>query len=146
MAAEPGLAKNSVRPRLTDLRHVRCSAEKKAAEEVAQREKCADFSRFKGLFDQVQKELDSGLRSTRPFGIKAEIQPGRFFILGRQKAYVAEMGEMFRQEFGDSDARLRVIFDNGTESSMLMRSLQRALTKDAAIRSFRASGSSFRCS
>lgn len=119
---------------LTDLRHVRSSAEKKAAEEVAQREKCADFSRFKGLFDQVQKELDSGLRSTRPFGIKAEIQPGRFFILGGQKAYVAEMGELFRQDYGDSDARLRVIFDNGTESSMLMRSLQRALTKDATSR------------
>lgn len=119
---------------LTDLRHVRSSAEKKAAEEVAQREKCADFSRFKGLFEQIQKELDSGLRSTRPFGIKAEIQPGRFFILGGQKAYVSEMGELFRQDYGDNDARLRVIFDNGTESSMLMRSLQRALTKDASSR------------
>jgi hypothetical protein len=119
---------------LTNLRHVRSSAEKKAAEEVAQREKCEDFSRFKGLFDQVQKELDSGLRSTRPFGIKAEIQPGRFFILGGQKAYIAEMGELFRQDYGDNDARLRVIFDNGTESSMLMRSLQRALTKDASSR------------
>ena len=119
---------------LTDLRHVRSSAEKKAAEEVAQREKCEDFGKFKGLFEQVQKELDSGLRATRPFGIKAEIQPGRFFILGGQKAYVAEMGELFKQDYGDNDARLRVIFDNGTESSMLMRSLQRALTKDTSSR------------
>ena len=83
---------------------------------------------------QVQKELDSGLRATRPFGIKAEIQPGRFFILGGQKALVADMGEVFKQDYGDNDARLRVIFDNGTESSMLMRSLQRALTKDTASR------------
>jgi hypothetical protein len=32
------------------------------------------------------------------------------------------------------DARLRVIFDNGTESNMLMRSLQRALHKEEAGR------------
>jgi hypothetical protein len=119
---------------LTELRHVRSSAEKRAAEEIAQREKCLDFGRFKSLFEQVQKELDSGLRTTRPFGIKAEIQPGRFFILGGQKALVADMGEVFKQDYGDNDARLRVIFDNGTESSMLMRSLQRALTKDTASR------------
>lgn len=119
---------------LTDLRHVRSSAEKKAAEEVAQRERCLDFPKFEGLFEQVQNELNSGLRATRPFGIKAEIQPGRFFILGGQKAYVAEMGEVFKQDYGDSDARLRVVFDNGTESNMLMRSLQRALTKDTSSR------------
>lgn len=119
---------------LSELRHVRSSAEKRAAEEVAQREKCLDFGKFKPLFEQVQKELDSGLRATRPFGIKAEIQPGRFFILGGQKALVADMGEVFKQDYGDNDARLRVIFDNGTESSMLMRSLQRALTKDTASR------------
>lgn len=119
---------------LTDLRHVRSGAEKRAAEEVAQRETCQDFAKFKSLFEQVQKELNSGLRDTRPFGIKAEIQPGRFFILGGQKAFVADMGEVFKQDYGDSDARLRVIFDNGTESKMLMRSLQRALTKDTASR------------
>ena len=119
---------------LRELHHVRSSAEKKAAEEVAQREKCLDFEKFKSLFDQVQKELDSGLRDTRPFGIKAEIQPGRFFILGGQKAYVADMGEVFKHDYGLTDARLRVIFDNGTESSLLMRSLQRALTKDTSSR------------
>lgn len=119
---------------LTNLRHVRSSAEKKAAEEIAQRERCPDFEKFRPLFDQVQGELDNGLRTTRPFGIKSEIQPGRFFILGGQKAYVAEMGDVFRQEYGDNDARLRVIFDNGTQSNLLMRSLQRALTKDDASR------------
>ena len=119
---------------LTELRHVRSSADKRAAEDIAQREKCLDFEKFKWQFDQIQKELESGLRNTRPFGIKAEIQPGRFFILGGQKALVAAMGEVFKQDYGDSDARLRVVFDNGTESNMLMRSLQRALTKDLSSR------------
>ena len=119
---------------LTELKHVRSTAEKKAADEVANREKCEDFATFKPLFEQVQKELDSGLRETRPFEMKAEIEKGRFFIVSGQKAYVADKGETITNEQGRTDARLRVIFDNGTESNMLMRSLQRALNKDDAGR------------
>jgi Meiotically Up-regulated Gene 113 (MUG113) protein len=119
---------------ITELRHVRPSAEKRAAEEIANRQKCEDFKDFKPLFEQVQKELDTGIRITRSFELKAEIRPGSFFIVGGQKAYVAGMGEMYSNAQGRTDARLRVIFDNGTESSMLMRSLQRALHKDEAGR------------
>src|SRR6185437_13220184 len=93
-----------------------------------------DFNRFKPLFDQLQRELESGVRETRPFELKAEIRPGSWFIVGGQKAYVAEMGAIFSNAQGRTDARLRVIFDNGTESNMLMRSLQRALHKDDAGR------------
>lgn len=121
-------------PPVTELKHVRSTAEKKAADDVANREKCEDFAMFKPLFEQVQKEINSGLRETRPFEMKAEIEKGRFFIVGGQKAYVAEMGDTIINDQGRTDARLRVIFDNGTESSMLMRSLQRALNKDEAGR------------
>ena len=69
-------------PAITELRHVRSSAERKAADEVANREACADFDRFKPLFEQVQRELDTGMRETRPFELKAEIERGRFFIVG----------------------------------------------------------------
>lgn len=132
LLAELGVT--SVVPPLAELKHVRSSAEKKAAEEVANREKCEDFSTFEPLFEQVQRELETGQRETRPFELKSEIQPGRFFILSGQKAYVAEMGELTTTEHGRTDARLRVIFDNGTQSNMLMRSLQRALNKDEAGR------------
>jgi len=115
---------------VTTLKHVRSSAEKRSAEEIAQRERCADFHKFKPLFDQVQKELDTGLRQTRRFELKAEIVPGALFIVGGQKAYVAEKGEEYTNPQGRTEARLRVVFDNGTESNMLMRSLQRALNKD----------------
>jgi hypothetical protein len=119
---------------ITELRHVRAAAEKQAAEEVANRSRCEDFATFKPLFEQVQKDLDDGIRVTRPFEMKAEIAPGRFFIVGGQKAYVVDMGEIDITAQGRTDARLRVIFDNGTESNMLMRSLQRALNKDEAGR------------
>ena len=121
-------------PPITELKHVRSTAEKKAAEDVANRERCDDFETFKPLFEHVQKELDTGLRETRPFEMKAEIEKGRFFIVGGQKAYVAEKGEITTTEHGRTDARLRVIFDNGTQSNMLMRSLQRAMNKDEAAR------------
>jgi hypothetical protein len=119
---------------ITELRNVRTSFDKRAAEEIANRKKCEDFDRFRPMFEIVQKEIASGVRLTRPFELKAEIRPGNWFIVGGQKAYVAEMGEMFSNAQGRTDARLRVIFDNGTESNLLMRSLQRALYKDEAGR------------
>ena len=119
---------------ISKLRHVRSAAEKRAAEEIANREKCEDFDRFKPLFEQVQQDLNAGLRQTRRFERKSEIARGRFYILGGQKAYVAAMEEPFTNEHGNIDARLRVIFDNGTESNLLMRSLQKALQQDPAGR------------
>lgn len=124
---------------ITELRHVRSSAEKRAAEEIANREPCEDFAKFKPLFEQVQKDLEIGVRTTRHFVkdagfLKAEIKAGQFFILGGQTAYVAEIGEPFKAPNGETDARLRVIYSNGTESNLLLRSLQRALYKDEAGR------------
>lgn len=119
---------------ITSLTHVKARAEIRAAEEIAKRTPCEDFHKFKHLFTQVQDELKTGVRKTRPFELKAEIRPGAFFIVSGQMAYVAEMDEIFINEQGRTDARLRVIYDNGTESNILMRSLQRALHKDEAGR------------
>lgn len=124
---------------ITELKHVRSAAEKRAAEEIANRTLCEDFGKFKPLFEQVQRELDTGLRTTRDFVrdagfLKADIVQGNFFILGGQIAYVAEVGEPIRAPNGEFDARLRVIYSNGTESDLLRRSLQRALYKDEAGR------------
>lgn len=124
-------------PSITQLTHVRSSGEKRAAEEIARRNQCKDFHAFKTRFAQVQKELDTGLRDARPFKENkgnTEINVGDFFIVGGQKAYVAKKGRQSLTKDGKKDARLRVIFDNGTESRMLMRSLQRALYKDDAGR------------
>src|ERR1039458_8987445 len=42
---------------ITELRHVRKSADKRAAEEIANRTVCADFEEFKPLFERVRSEL-----------------------------------------------------------------------------------------
>lgn len=124
---------------ITTLRHVVSREERRAAEEIASRERCADFGKFEPLFAHVQRDLDAGVRTTRPFvrdaGFqKADIRAGEFFILGGQIAYVAAIGEPFKAPNGEMDARLRVIYANGTESDLLLRSLQRALYKDEAGR------------
>jgi hypothetical protein len=119
---------------ITELRHVRTAADKRAAEEIANRTPCKDFDNFKPLFVQVKKDLDTGIRQTRRFQTMAEIKQGEFFIVGGQIAYVAGVGEEFVTEYDRRDSRLRVIYDNGTESDVLLRSLQRALHRDEAGR------------
>lgn len=64
----------------------------------------------------------------------AEIQQGEFFIVNGQFAYIAKVGDNFRTQYDRRDSRLRVIYDNGTESDLLMRSFQRALHRDEAGR------------
>ena len=119
---------------ITNLRNVQSREERRAAEEIANRERCADFATFAPLFDRVKTDLETEARETRPFGKDAGIAKGEFFILGGQIAYVADVGETIRAPNGEFDARLRVIFSNGTESNLLRRSLQRALYKDEAGR------------
>lgn len=124
---------------ITELRHVRTVAEKRAAEEIANRDPCEDFDRFKPLFAALQADIESGARITQPIRkdagfLKTDIREGEFFILGGQTVYVAEVGDPIKAPNGESDARLRVIYSNGTESNLLLRSLQRALYKDDASR------------
>jgi len=115
---------------ITVLRHVRSHAEKRTVEDIADRTPCKDFQKFQPLFEQADKELKAGVRQARRFGRDASIATGNFFILGGQLAYVAEMDKQYRTPNGETNARMRVIYSNGTESDLLLRSLQRALYKD----------------
>lgn len=131
LLAELGVGSNSAdQSDIKVLRHVRPLAERQAAEEVAERTPCGDFEKFQPLFERVERELKDGVRKTIPFKGEASVEQGHFFIVGGQFAYVAEKGEEFETSSRQPDARLRLIYGNGTESNLLMRSLQRALTQD----------------
>lgn len=119
---------------ITRLVHVRSRTEIKTAEEVAQRAACEDFERFKPIFDEVQGQLVTGERQAVKYQDNAAVEEGYMFILDGQKVIVAEMGELFIGEHGRPDRRLRVVYDNATESNLLLRSLQRALNKDKSSR------------
>ena len=130
LLAELGAEAPSGEDDITQLRHVAAYAERKAAEEIANRAKCQDFDRFQPLFESVENDLKADRRKTLRFGRDASVLQGNFFVLGGQMAYVAEVGETIRAPNGEADARMRVIYSNGTESNLLQRSLQRALYKD----------------
>jgi hypothetical protein len=134
LLAELGVDDSEPEDDITRLTHVRSRDEIRAAEEIAKRERCEDFEEFKPIFDKVQKDLESGLRTTLKFQENADVNEGEMFILDGQKVYVAAVGEKFISDYGRPDRRLRLIYDNGTESDLLIRSFQRALYKDKTSR------------
>jgi hypothetical protein len=109
------------------LRHVSAP---EPADQIADRIACKEFARFKPLFDAAQADLQAGRRETKRFMRDASVAKEDFFILRGDLVYVADLGETIQAPNGESDARLRVIYANGTESNLLRRSLQRALYKD----------------
>ncbi len=120
---------------ITVLQHVRTSSEKRAAEEIADRKRCEDFETFKPMFERVQADLKTGLRQAQHIEAgRRAIEPGDFFVLDGITLYIAEVGEPLKTTAGEVDRRLRVIFANGTESNLLLRSLQRAFYNDPAAR------------
>ena len=120
---------------ITALRHVRSSADKRAAEEIADRKPCEDFETFQPLFMRVEADLKTGLRQAQPIEAgRRTIEVGDFFVLDGIALYIAEMGEPLKMTAREVDRRLRAVFANGTESNLLLRSLQRAFYNDPAAR------------
>ena len=113
-------------------------AEKRAAEEIANRERCEDFEEFKPLFEAVQVDLKAGSRQAKALGNSevtlAEIQPENFFIVGGQLAYIAASTDAFTTQYERADRRVRVIYDNATEATVLSRSFQKSLYRDESAR------------
>lgn len=107
-----------------ELRHVpKPSA---VRDDIASRVRCEDFDRFEPLFKLCHAELRSGARKQVKFRNEQDIDAERFYVLRGQLSYVAEKGEVVR-EHGRSNARLRCIFENGTEADLLLRSFSSQL-------------------
>ena len=118
---------NSEEDSIFTLRNVPQNIE--APDYVAQRQPCKDFSQFEPLFKRCHVDLQSGKRILRPFVNEQQIQAGEFFILRGVMVYVADVGEKEKKN-KKVNARLRCIFENGTEGDLLLRSLARNLYKD----------------
>jgi len=120
---------------ITVLRHVRPNAEKRASEDIAHRKRCDDFETFRPVFARVQKELKTGLRQSLPIAAgQRAVAVGDVFVLDGLTLFVADVGEPLKVTGKEIDRRLRLIFSNGTESNLLLRSLQRAFYDDPAAR------------
>lgn len=94
--------------------------------EAARRDKCLDFEQFEPLFKQQHAKLATGELALAKFKGLNTVKEGRYFVLGGLMLYVAEVGETQTVNLGNRDRtkeRLRIIFENGTESKMYRQSL-----------------------
>lgn len=111
---------------LFDLRNV--PAEIKQPDRVAKRKPCTDFADFEAMFGECHADLRSGRRKIIEFRNESQISADSFFVYRGVLTYVAHVGELTRERRRPV-ARLRCIFENGTESDLLLRSLARELYK-----------------
>ena len=121
-----------------DLKHVDMKS-RAEAEYISRRTACDDFDKYEPLFIKVQNELREGTRKTREFRDKGEsLKAGNYYILSGILLYLESVditspektidGKRFRK-----DGRTKCIFENGTESNMLYRSLAKQLLADGRI-------------
>lgn len=113
---------------LFDLRHVPKS--QTMPDNVARRQPAQDFGAFRQLFAECHEDLRAGRRKLIPFKNPLEIRSERFFVQGGVLLYVAEVGRLKYNEIQKANARTRCIFENGTESRLLLQSLASNLYKD----------------
>lgn len=121
-----------------NIKHIK--ADKRAETDfVARRKSCKDFDKYKDLFPVVQKELNSGQRKIIEFeGTGYNIDEGSFYILNGVLLYVDKVNLTSKDQVIEGvvvrkDGRTRCIFENGTESNMLYRSLAKVLSKEGKI-------------
>lgn len=103
---------------------------RKQAELVARRKPSKDFFRYEELFLTCQNSIKDGSFKLQDFR-HGDIKQGTFFVLSGVLLLVDNIVmESEKDSYGKEDGRLRCIFENGTESGMKFRSLQKALEID----------------
>jgi hypothetical protein len=110
------------------LKNVPKSKEIQMPDYVASRKPCIEFENYENLFAKVQEELRNGIRKVVKFQNEQQIKKGYYFVLKGVLLYVADVGEQIKTN-GKTNARLKLVFENGTESDMLLRSLSAELYK-----------------
>lgn len=117
-----------------DLRNVRKS-ERIVPEYISRRKFCTDFDRYKPMFDSIHNDLENGKRKLALYRSE-NLSPDNFYVLGGIILFLKKVeGEISDYDYSSGsrkrfDGRTEIIFDNGTTSDMLYRSLDKALQKD----------------
>ncbi|MBP9586798.1 MAG: GIY-YIG nuclease family protein [Bacteroides sp.] len=109
--------------------HLKKEVEKSAPDFVAQREKCSDFELYESRFKQVHNELNNGKRSLIRFQ-ESHIKEGTYFLVGGVLVLLDKILGTKKDKNHKIDGRTYCVFENGTESNLLLRSLAKALYLD----------------
>lgn len=103
---------------------------KKKADYVAQHKLCENFDDYRALFVKVHQELKQGKRSLVRINKTATLAAGRFYFVGGQMLLLEHIGELKRSSNFLPDARTRCIYENGTESDILLQTLRKNVVGD----------------
>jgi hypothetical protein len=111
---------------LFDFKHIKGIEERASSDFVARRKPCKDFDKFEQQFKDIQMDLKNGKRKLIKFH-ENQIHEGTFFALNGVLVYVRQLINIKTDKFGKRDGRTKLVFENGTESNMLFRSLGKGL-------------------
>ena len=103
---------------------------KKKADYVAQHKFCENFDDYKPLFAKVHRELKQGLRSLVKITKTATLAEGRFYFVSGQMLLLDKIGELKKSSNFLPDARTRCVYENGTESDILLQTLRKNVVGD----------------
>jgi hypothetical protein len=111
---------------LFEFKHTPREIARAEADFVARRKPCKNFKDYEELFKSVQADLSSGKRKLVKFH-ESQLNQGNFFTHNGIVLYLEKVIDLDVDKFGKPDGRTKIIFENGTESSMKLRSLGKNL-------------------
>ena len=100
--------------------------------DTAKRQPVEDFAPFKLLFNTVNNDLQNGIKKLKKFYSVNEIALHGFYVIDGLMCYVESIGDA-KTVFGRQKERLRVIYANGTESNIYLRTLSSQLYEDTGF-------------
>lgn len=100
--------------------------------DTAKRQPVEDFAPYRLLFDAVNSDLQSGTKKLKKFYSVNEIVTHGFYIADGLMCYVESIGEA-KNVFGRQKERLHIVYANGTESNIYLRSLASTLYEDTGF-------------
>lgn len=112
---------------LFKLNNVSEQKERESADYIARRKPCKDFNKYEPLFIECQNNLKSGIFKLKKLEKHRQLREGSFFVLGGILGMIEKMGELEINEQKKLNGRLHIIFENGTESNMLLQSLIKSM-------------------
>lgn len=105
--------------------------ERKHAEYVAQYRPCEDFELYRSIFAKVHAELKSGKRHLTRTTKTDNLQPGRFFVVSGVLMFLEKVYNEYKDKGNDlRNGRTRCIFENGTETDILLQTLRKNVVGD----------------
>ena len=114
------------------LKHIPLNTERESADFVARRKQCKNFAQYEELFKQCHAEIKSGQRKLVAFN-EANLTEKSFFVAKGVLGYLDVIYDLVRDKNSKLDGRVYSVFENGTESNMLFRSLGKMLYEDGFL-------------